>query len=165
MMPRMIRHLASLPLLLALACTPTAEITEQPSTTTAAQPSSTTEQPSTTGEPSADKPVEGGPVSLSQFETTLTVATGTELRYSFKSHASVGFGAKYEVGDPAVLEYVRTDMDYEQSEAEREGKTGADAATGTFVFKAIAPGSTTLKVTEAFRGDPQLEVEYAITVE
>lgn len=162
----MIRRLASLPCLLALACTPTAEITEQPSTTTAAQPSSTTDQPSTAAaEPSAEQPAEGGPVSLSHVETTLTVATGTELRYSFKSHASVGLGAKYEVGDPAVLEYVRTDMDYEQSEAEREGKTGADAATGTFVFKAIAPGSSTLKVSEVFRGDPQLELEYAITVE
>ena len=70
-------------------------------------------------------------------------------------------GAAYALSKGA---HVRTDMQYEQSEQERAGKTGADAATGTFVFQASAPGSSTLRVTELFRGETQLEVEYAITV-
>lgn len=153
----MLRRLTSITCLLALACVPTAEITEQPSTTTE-QPSGTTEQPS------ADESAQKSLIQLSQFETTLTVETGTELHYSFKSHGSVGFGADFEVGDPTVLEHVRTDIAYEQSEQERAGKTGADAATETFVFTAKAPGTSTLKITELFRGDPQLALEYTITV-
>lgn len=161
MMGGMSPRLASIPCWLALACTPKAEVSDQPSTTTADPPSTTAMQPE---QPSVDDKPERGPIQLSHFETTLTVETGTELRYSFKSHASVGFGAQFEVGNPAVLEHVRTDTQYEQSEEDRAGKTGADAATSTFVFTAKSPGSSTLKVTELFRGDPQLALEYAITV-
>lgn len=171
------RRLASLTCLLALACTPTAEIsdppsttttTDQPSTTTAEQPSSTTDQPSgTTDEPSTDEQPSTdatNAIDLAESEKTLTVPTGTELRYSYKSHASVGLGASFEIGNPAVLEHLRTDKDYKQSEAEREGKAGADAATGTFVFKAGAPGSTTLEVHEQLRGKQKLLDKYEITV-
>jgi hypothetical protein len=156
-MMRDMKHcLASIPLLLAFACTPSAELTDKPSTT-ADQP----EPPSTTAEqPSA----EAQHIQLSQDDKKLEVETGTELRYSFKSHASVGIGAKFEVGNPNVLEHVRTDMEYAQSEEQRADKDGADAATGTFVFTAKSPGTTTLRVTEHLRGDPQRELKYAITV-
>jgi hypothetical protein len=105
-------------------------------------------------------------VELSPLDTTLThtVPTGTTLRYSYKSHASVGYGASYDIGDPTVLGHLRTDVDYVQSEQERAGKAGADRATGTFVFEALAPGSSTLHVQEVFRGSTEREIEYTITV-
>lgn len=163
MSPRLVSILG----LLALACTPKSEVSDQPATTAQQEepPSTTAEPPSTIVEPEPAQPSTGGDiVKLSHMETTLTVKAGTQLHYSYKSHASVGYGAKFEIGDPAVLEHLRTDMEYEQSEEERANKDGADAATGTFVFTAKSAGSSTLKVREMFRGKPELELEYAITV-
>lgn len=162
MSPRLVSILG----LLALACTPKSEVSDQPSPTQQAEPGRTTaEPPSTVVEQEPAQPSgEGHIVKLSPVETTLTVKTGTELHYSYKSHASVGYGGKFEIGNEAVLEHLRTDMDYEQSEEERADKDGADKATGTFVFTAKSAGSSTLKVREMFRGKPEREVEYAITV-
>ncbi|HLT41018.1 MAG TPA: hypothetical protein VK034_32295, partial [Enhygromyxa sp.] len=103
-------------------------------------------------------------VRLSPLEQKVEVTVGTTLLYSFRSHASVGLGARQTVADAAVVKHFRTDTDYEQTEAERKGKTGADAATGTFVFEAVAPGRSTLKVLETFRGKTELERDYKITV-
>jgi len=159
MSPRLVSILG----LFALACTPKSEVSDHPCTT--AEPPSTTAEPSTIVEHEPAQPSgEGELVKLSHAETTLTIKTGTQLHYSYKSHASVGYGAKFEIGNPAVLEHLRTDMEYEQSEEERADKEGADKATGTFVFTAKSAGSSTLKVTESLRGKPKLRLEYAITV-
>lgn len=116
-------------------------------------------------EPDEGKPVTATQVTLSPLEQKeVEVTVGTTLLYSYKSHASVGLGAMQEVADPAVVEYVRTDMKYEQSEADRRGKTGADAATGTFVFEAVAAGTTTVKVEEWMRGDVLQSSTFTITV-
>lgn len=170
MMAAMRHCLLLLPCLLMLACsaskspsdTPSGDTTEIAADTTPPLPP---EDPGT-DDPSTNQPEDpSGAMKLSHFETTLTIKTGTTLSYSFKSHASVGYGAEFEIGDPNVLRHLRTDTDYEQSEQERAGKTGADAATGTFVFEAAAPGTSTLKVAEKFRGSTELEVNYTITVE
>ena len=144
------RQLALIAGLFALACTPSST-TEQP-------PNEQPSEPPKQAEPSASS------IQLSQAETKIEVETGTELRYSFKSHASVGVGAKFEIADPSVLEHLRTDMEYAQSEEERAGKDGADAATATYVFKAKSAGSSSLKITEHLRGKPQQELEFSIKV-
>jgi hypothetical protein len=125
--------------------------------------------PQTPVAPEAEpNPVDGDAattVDLVAFDTApKTVERGTVLRYSFKSHASVGYGAEFEIGDPAVLKHLRTDMAYKNPENMKNGMTGGDAATGTFVFEAIAPGTSTLRVIESFRGDPESEPEFTITV-
>lgn len=131
-----------------------ADVVEQPADTApAADP-----EPAEPAEPAA-KVVELGP-----GQTAITVAPGTVLRYSFKSYASVGYGAEYELDDSGAVVYVRTDTDYEQTEAERAGKTGADAATGTFVFEAREVGTASLQVRALFRGTVESEAEYTITV-
>ncbi len=112
----------------------------------------------------SDAKLQRGTIELSQFRTTLTVEKGAELHYSFNSHGSVGYGADYSIASPTIVRYVRTDMDYAHPEKMKAGMSGADEATGTFVFEARAVGSTTLRVTEDFRGEIELEVEYSITV-
>jgi hypothetical protein len=136
-----------------LACRP--KPSEQPE-----QP----EQPEAVVEPDQGEPVAITEVKLSPLEKDVSVVVGGTLLYSFKSHASVGYGATQQVTDPAVVKYVRTDTAYEQSEAERAGKTGADAATGTFVFEAVAPGNTTVTVEEQFRGTVEQSTTFTITV-
>ncbi|PRP96033.1 hypothetical protein [Enhygromyxa salina] len=138
-------------------------------------------QPPVTDEPVADQPtptpapeqvVEDEPtvhsdtVKLSPLRgsATVNVTVGTTLRYSFKSHASVGYGATQQCSDESVVRYVKTDTEYEQSEADRAGKTGADAATGTFVFEAIAAGTATVTVDEQFRGTSETTTTFTIVV-
>jgi hypothetical protein len=140
-------------LLLLLACQP--KPTEPSTTQSADQP---------VVEPDSGKPVTASEVTLSPLEQEVTVAVGTTLLYSYKSHASVGLGARQTVADEAVVKYVRTDTEYEQSEADREGKTGADAATGTFVFEAVAVGTTTVTIEELMRGTVEQSATFTITV-
>lgn len=117
-------------------------------------------------EPDAGKPVAPGSIiELEPFQTEVRAPLGATLRWSFRSHGSVGYGASHAIGDAAILAYRTTEMAYEQSEAEREGKTGADAATGTFVFEAIGVGTTTLQVDNEFRGSVEQSTTYTITVE
>jgi hypothetical protein len=113
-------------------------------------------------EPDEGKPVTQAEVALSPLEKNVTVAVGTTLLYSFESHASVGYGASQQVADSAVIQYVRTDTNYERSEEPRP--PGGDAATAVFVFEAIAPGTTTLTVDEQFRGTTEQSTTFTITV-
>ena len=118
-------------------------------------------------DPDAKKPpakVQRGKVDLTPFTSEVTVAVGTTLRYSFRDYASVGYGASFSIGGRTVLRHVRTDQRYKQSEKARANKTGADEATGTFVFEATAVGEATLRVTEEFRGNPEHTVEITVTV-
>jgi hypothetical protein len=124
-----------------------------------------------TKEPVVVEPDEGDPVAadgkiveLSPLEQQVSVTVGTTLRYSFKSHASVGLGADQKSSDEAVIRYVQTDTKFQQSEAERAGKPGSDAATGTFVFEAVAPGTATLTVDEMFRGETEKSTTFTIVV-
>ncbi|MFV8751758.1 hypothetical protein ACNOYE_14530 [Nannocystaceae bacterium ST9] len=122
-------------------------------------------QPEPVVEPDEGEPVVAREVELSPLgEHELAVGLGATLRYSFKSHASVGFGASQRSDDEAVIRYVRTDMQYSQSEADRAGKPGSDAATGIFVFEAVGPGTTTLVVDEEFRGAVERSTTFTITV-
>jgi hypothetical protein len=115
-------------------------------------------------QPGADTPAADLEVVLSPLEPQVGVAVGTTLHYTFKSHGSVGYGANQRSSDETVVRYVRTDTAYEQSEADRAGKTGADAATGTFVFEAVAPGIATLTIEEVFRGTVEQSTTFTITV-
>jgi hypothetical protein len=100
-------------------------------------------------------------VTLSPSEKTVTVPVGATLLYSFKSHGSVGYGAIEEIADSAVVAYVRTDMNYERPEPR---PPGGDAATGVFVFEAVGPGTTTVKIDEQFRGTTEQSNTFTITV-
>jgi hypothetical protein len=120
--------------------------------------------PSPVVEPDDGKPVAPREVKLSPLERDVTVPVGATLLYSFKSHGSVGYGAIQQVGDSAVVRYVRTDMNYEQPDKVSAGMPGADAATGVFVFEAVAAGTTTVTVDEQFRGTTEQSTTFTITV-
>ncbi|KIG19272.1 hypothetical protein DB30_03828 [Enhygromyxa salina] len=103
-------------------------------------------------------------ITLGDLQTEITAPVGAELYYAYPDHASVGYGAVFEVEDPQIIQHLRTDVAFEQSKADRAGKTGADKATGTFVFKAVAPGTTGLRITRKFRGETEYEAAFTITV-
>jgi hypothetical protein len=158
-----VRSLLVLPTLLALlACQP--KPTDPPADQ--AKPDQPAIVEPDSGKPTNDTPAaaDGKIVKLSPLEREVSVAVGATLQYSFNSHASVGYGANQQCSDETVVRYVRTDIVYEQSEAERAGKPGADAATGTFVFEAVAPGTATVTVDEVFRGTTEQSTTFTIVV-
>lgn len=116
-------------------------------------------------EPDAGKPVAPGSIiTLEPFVTEVRAPLGATLRWSFRSHGSVGYGASHAIGDEAVVRYRETLTEYEQSEVDR-AKPGGDAATGIFVFEAVGVGTTTLRVDNEFRGTVEQSTTYTITVE
>lgn len=101
-------------------------------------------------------------MTLSPTQTAVTVAVGTKLLYSFPQWASVGLWAEQKVADETVVRYVRTDEVYAQPEADRP--PGGDSATGTFVFEAVAPGTTTVQIDESDKGTVKQSTTFTITV-
>jgi hypothetical protein len=164
------RAVLSISVVLALvACTPSTEPESaepekptQPAKPAEPEPPAKPETPPPQVEP--DPAADANAVKLSPLQKEVTVPVGAKLTYSFNSHASVGFGATQNVADPAVVKYVRTDKDYDQSAEERANKDGADGGTGTFVFEAIAPGTAKVTVEELFRGDVESSTTFTITV-
>ncbi len=114
-------------------------------------------------EPDSGKPVKSDEVTLSPTQTEVSVPVGTKLLYSFSQWASVGLWAEQKVADETVVRYVRTDEAYAQSEADR-ARPGGDSATGTFVFEAAAPGSTTVQIDESDKGTVTKTTTFMITV-
>lgn len=145
--------LASPVLLALLACHPSPDPAGPSTTTTGADP---------VVEPDSGKPVKADEVTLSPTQTAVTVAVGTKLLYSFPQWASVGLWAEQKVADETVVRYVRTDEVYAQPEADRP--PGGDSATGTFVFEAVAPGTTTVQIDESDKGTVKQSTTFTITV-
>jgi hypothetical protein len=117
-------------------------------------------------EPDPGKPVAPGSIiTLDPFATEVRAPLGAELRWSFKSHGSVGYAASHAIGDEQVVAYRKTDMTYEYPDKVAAGMPGGDAATGTFVFEAVGVGTTTLRVDNEFRGTVEQSTTYTITVE
>jgi hypothetical protein len=117
-------------------------------------------------EPDDGKPVAPGSlITLEPFQTEVRASLGAELRWSFKSHGSVGYAASHAIGDETVLAYRETEMAYEHPDKVAAGMPGGDAATGTFVFEAVGVGTTTLRVDNEFRGTVEQSTTYTITVE
>jgi hypothetical protein len=152
-----VRCILVLPALLALSSC-------QPKPTDPPADAATTDAPFSELPPSDPPATSDDVVQLSPLEKQVSVTVGSSLTYSFNSHSSVGYGAEQTCSDESIVRYVRTDTVYEQSEAERAGKTGADAATGTFVFEAVAPGTATVTVDELFRGSVEQSTTFTIVV-
>jgi hypothetical protein len=152
-----VRTILASPVLLALAllaCHPSPDPAEpNKTTTTGADP---------VVEPDGGKPVKADEVTLSPTQTAVTVAVGTKLLFSYTQWASVGLWAEQKIADEAVVRYVRTDEVFAQPGPDRP--PGGDRATGTFVFEAAAPGTTTVQIDESDKGTVTKSTTFTITV-
>jgi hypothetical protein len=92
------------------------------------------------------------------------VSVGTELTFSFSQHGSVGRYAEHEEADPAVVRFSREDMKFHHPERVKAGMAGADAATGTYVFEAVAPGTATVTIRDMFRGTAENTYTFTVVV-
>ncbi|HAI77272.1 MAG TPA: hypothetical protein DCM08_13625 [Microscillaceae bacterium] len=95
---------------------------------------------------------------------TFTIEQGKQFSVQMFVHGSVGFTAAYEISDEQIVELVNSEVVYRKSDAERKGKTGADAADKVFTFKALSPGKATITLKQSYRGEPKEERRYQIEV-
>ncbi len=95
----------------------------------------------------------------------VTVKVGDQLTYSFEVHGSVGYSGAYKIDHEEVVMFADEKIKYHHPERMKEGMTGGDAATGTYVFKAKAPGTATITVDQLFRGEVEASSAFNITVQ
>jgi predicted secreted protein len=95
----------------------------------------------------------------------LQIKPGTKLIFTYRLHVSVGFGADYQIANPAVLVLLKEDAKYLHPERMKPGWTGGDEAQAVFIFQAKATGETALTIRKLFRGKVEEVIKYKIVVE
>lgn len=99
-------------------------------------------------------------------DTKLTIQKGTKLSYSYLKHSSVGNEADFKIENEAVLVFRGSEIRYHNPERMKDPQiTGADAATGKFVFEAIKAGKTRLTLQELFRFEVEEEHIFELIIE
>jgi hypothetical protein len=98
------------------------------------------------------QPVTVDPVVIDRTASPLMLKPGEEFSFPYPKHASVGLGARYRIEDPTVVAFVREKTRYTHPQRLMPWMTGGDVAIGTFVFRALQPGTTSLIIRKDFRG-------------
>ncbi len=97
--------------------------------------------------------------------TSLEISIGTTLKYKYQQHTSVGYEGEFKIENKDVLEFVEDKITYHNPERMKEPKiSGADGATGQFIFKAIKIGQTNLTLQHLFRFEIEKELIFSITI-
>ena len=84
--------------------------------------------------------------------------------YSFELYESVGITAEYIIDNQLIIDCIERKSEFHSPEKMKKGMTGADSATGIFIFKALKMGKTILTIRHLFRGDTDNEVNILVTV-
>jgi predicted secreted protein len=82
---------------------------------------------------------------------------------SMSEHGSVGITSDIVIQDETILTLVSDEFTY--TKEPKEGTTGGDGGSRTYIFKALKTGQTTITAKEYFRGNLEKEVIYNITVQ
>lgn len=98
---------------------------------------------------------------LKSFDYTLLVNQTALLNMS--EHASVGSTSEVLIHDETILTLVSDEFKY--TKEPKEGMTGADAGSRSYIFKALKTGETTITAKDIYRGKLQSETIYSITVQ
>jgi hypothetical protein len=86
--------------------------------------------------------------------------------FEFHRHGSVGENMEFEIGNDSILSHLRTETEYIHPEKMKyPGWTGGDAEKGTWFFKTVGTGTTTLAVKKIFRGTLESICTVKIVVE
>lgn len=101
-------------------------------------------------------------IELTSATSEVQVKCGDKLTYAYNEHISVGYTADFEIEDSGILKHSETNTVYRHPEKMKEGMTGGDSASTTFVFEAQATGTTLLIIHKYFRFE--LEEEYTFRV-
>jgi len=112
-----------------------------------------------------DLPETGKRHEISPFSKALRVAPGDLITHTFEQHESVGKDGTASVADPAVVTFLRRDTIYKHPDKMAPGMTGGDAASATFVFKALKAGATQITIQHTFRGKVEHTIEVQVVVE
>ncbi len=105
-------------------------------------------------------------VECPKDDDVVTLSVGETIFFEFHRHGSVGEDAEFEIGDTSVLAHLRTETEYLHPEKMKyPGWTGGDAEKGSWFFKTVGIGTTTLTVSKIFRGTLESKCTIQIAVE
>ena len=102
---------------------------------------------------------------LSDTNTTLTVKTGTLLRYTAGEHNSVGIFSEYAISNEGPVTLIENKQVYLQPERIKQGSLGADEAKRIYTLQAKEKGTSIVTFRQNYRGKIESEVKFTITVE
>lgn len=94
-----------------------------------------------------------GYIDIQAAQSPLHLKEGERFFYVYPKWGSVGIGAKYEIEDRTVIEFVGDVLSYDHPQRIKAGMTGADEGTGIFIFKAVKKGRAKLTIRKDFRGE------------
>lgn len=100
-----------------------------------------------------------GYIDIETAQSVLHLKEGQRFFYTYPKWGSVGIGAKYEIEDRTVIEFVGDVLSYDYPQRIKAGMTGADEGTGTFIFKAVKKGKSKLTIQKDFRGEKGEELK------
>jgi hypothetical protein len=96
----------------------------------------------------------------------VTLGVDEIVFFEFHRHVSVGEKMEFEIGDETILAHLRTETEYIHPEKMKYPEwTGGDAEKGTWFFKTVDTGTTTLAVSKIFRGTLESTCTVKIVVE
>lgn len=105
-------------------------------------------------------------IDLNKCQTTfLKVRIGTILKYTYPQHSSVGYEGNFKIENQTFLALEENQITYHDPKRMAENNiSGADGATGQFLFKAIKTGQTKLTLQHLFRFEVEKELIFDITI-
>jgi predicted secreted protein len=98
---------------------------------------------------------------LKSFDYTLQINQTALLNMS--EHASVGSTSEVLIQDETILALVSDEFKY--TKEPKEGMTGGDAGSRSYIFKALKTGQTSITAKDIYRGKLQSETIFNITVQ
>lgn len=98
---------------------------------------------------------------LMAFDYMLQINQTALLEMS--EHGSVGSTSEVLIQDETILTLVSDEFKY--TKEPKEGMTGGDAGTRSYIFKALKTGETTITAKDIYRGKLQSETIFNITVQ
>ncbi len=97
---------------------------------------------------------------LRATDYTLQIDQTALLKMS--EHGSVGIASEVYIEDKTILALVSDEFIY--TNEPKEGTTGGDGGTRSYIFKALKTGKTTITAKDMFRGELKGETVFNITV-
>ncbi|MDX2304489.1 MAG: hypothetical protein NW226_16905 [Microscillaceae bacterium] len=93
---------------------------------------------------------------------SVSVQVGQKLYFEAKVHGSVGMSAQFSISNEKTIRLVSEDLEFKNPQ--QADMPGGDSAVRTYIFEAIQPGTSQIKIEQVFRGKVEDSYTFKIKV-
>ena len=102
-------------------------------------------------------------LEITSLTSKVSLKVGQKAYYRAVEHESKGMGVGLDVENSEVVKQVDTHIAYHfHNDSDKHGR---DKATKTYIFEAVQPGKTKIKVQEVFRGEVHEEATIKLVIQ